>query len=258
MNKYIQVYKNYKYLLYEFVKRDIKVKYKNSTLGILWSMFNPLLTMIVLTFIFSNIFKNSIPNFPIYCLSGRLIYDFFSQATKECMLSITSKSSLIKKIYIPQYIYPISKVLSTFIIFIISLIPLIIIMIITGVKLKVTNLFIVYPLITLFFISIGIGMILATINVFFRDMQHIYSVILMLIMYMSTIFYSIDIVNPRFSWIIKLNPIYPVISVFRDFILYGRINSIINIILCLIYSVIYMILGFIVFNKNKDKFILYI
>lgn len=258
MIKSIQTYNEYKPLLYEFVKRDIKVKYKNSYLGILWSMLNPLLTMLVLTFIFSNIFRNSIPNFPVYCLAGRLIYDFFSQATNQCMISITSKSSLIKKIYIPQYIYPLSRIISTFVIFLISLVPLFVVMIITGVKLRFINLFMVYPLITLFFISLGIGMILATINVFFRDMQHIYSVILMLIMYMSAIFYSVDIVSPIFELIMQLNPIFPVISVFRDCILYGSITSNTSVVLCLVYSIFYMIIGFIVFNKNKDKFILHI
>ena len=250
MIKSIQTYNEYKPLLYEFVKRDIKVKYKNSYLGILWSMLNPLLTMLVLTFIFSNIFRNSIPNFPVYCLAGRLIYDFFSQSTRQCMTSITSKSSLIKKIYIPKYIYPLSRIMSTFIIFVV--------MIITGVKFKFINLFMVYPLITLFFISLGIGMILATINVFFRDMEHIYSVILMLIMYMSAIFYSVDIVNPLFALVMKINPIYPVIYVFRECILYGNITSIKNIILCAIYAIVYMIIGIIVFRKNQDKFILHI
>ncbi len=92
---------NYRALLWEFVKKDIKLKYRNSFLGIIWSMLNPLLIMVVLTFIFSNLFKNKIPNFPVYCLSGRLIYDFFAQATNQSMNSITGKSSLIKKIYVP-------------------------------------------------------------------------------------------------------------------------------------------------------------
>lgn len=258
MKQYIQTYKEYKPLLYEFVKRDIKVKYKNSFLGILWSMLNPLLTMLVLTFIFSNIFKNSIPNFPVYCLSGRLIYDFFAQATNQSMQSITSKSSLIKKIYIPKYIYTLSKVMSTFIIFLISLIPLFLVMILTGVKIKMINILIIYPLFTLFFISLGCGLILATINVFFRDMEHIYSVILMLIMYMSAIFYSVDIVDSFFALIMKINPIYPVIYVFRDCILYGQITSIKNVILCAIYAIVYMIIGIVVFRKNQDKFILHV
>ena len=144
MIRQIKTFHEYKSLLWEFVKRDIKLKYRNSALGILWSMLNPLLIMIVLTFIFSNIFKNSIPNFPVYCLSGRLLYDFFSQSTNQSMVSITGKSSLIKKIYVPRYLYPLSRVISSFIIFLISLIPLVVIMIVTGVKLGRMNLLIIY------------------------------------------------------------------------------------------------------------------
>jgi ABC-2 type transport system permease protein/lipopolysaccharide transport system permease protein len=148
--------------------------------------------------------------------------------------------------------------MSTFIIFLISLIPLLIVMVLTGVKLRFINLFMIYPLVSLFFISLGIGLILATVNVFFRDMQHIYSVILMLIMYMSAIFYSANIVNPTFAVVMKLNPIFPVICLFRDCILYGSISSYTNIVLSFIYSIVYMILGFVIFTKNKDKFILYV
>lgn len=257
----IQEIKNfikYKDLLWEFVKKDIKLKYRNSLLGIIWSMLNPLLIMVVLTFIFSNLFKNSIPNFPVYCLSGRLIYDFFSQSTNQSMNSITSKSSLIKKIYVPKYLYPLSRVISSFIIFLISLIPLLIIMIVTKVQVTKISILVVYPLISLFFISLGIGLILATINTFFRDMQHLYSVVLLIIMYASAIFYSADIINPKYVAILNLNPIFPVIKVFRDCILYGQITAINSWWLCAVYAIISVIVGTIIFSKNEDKFILYI
>lgn len=254
----IKTFYNYRELLWEFVKKDIKLKYRNSFLGIIWSMLNPLLIMVVLTFIFSNLFKNSIPNFPVYCLSGRLIYDFFSQSTNQCMNSITSKSSLIKKIYVPRYLYPLSRAISSFIIFLISMIPLFIIMIATKVNFTKETLFFIYPLICLFFISLGIGMILATINVFFRDMQHLYSVVLLLIMYGSAIFYSADIINPNYVRILNLNPIFPVIKVFRDCILYGRITAVYSWVLIAIYAAISMIVGVIVFYKKQDKFILHI
>lgn len=258
MNKQLKTFYNYRDLLWEFVKKDIKLKYRNSFLGILWSMLNPLLIMVVLTFIFSNLFKNKIPNFPVYCLSGRLIYDFFSQSTNQCMNSITGKSSLIKKIYVPRYLYPLSRTISSFIIFLISLIPLFCIMIITNVHFTKEMLLIIYPLICLFFISLGIGMILATINVFFRDMQHLYSVVLLIIMYASAIFYSADIINPKYVRILNLNPIFPVIKVFRDCILYGKVTAIYSWVLIAVYSVLAMIIGVIVFYKKQDKFILHI
>lgn len=245
----------YQELLWEFAKRDIKLKYRNSVLGILWSMVNPLLTMMVLTFIFSNVFRSSIPNFPVYCLAGRLLYDFFSQSTKQCMLSITGKSSLIKKIYVPLYIYPLSRVISSFIIFLISLIPLLVIMMITGVPFRTMNLLIIYPLFNLVAFSLGIGLVLATVNVFFRDMEHLYSVVLLIVMYMSAIFYSIDIINPKYLFIMRLNPVYCIISVFRDCILYGQITSRIEWQILPLYTVLTLILGSMVFYKNKNKFV---
>ena len=254
----LKTFQKYRDLLWEFVKKDIKLKYRNSVLGIIWSMLNPLLIMVVLTFIFSNLFKNEIPNFPVYCLSGRLIYDFFAQSTNQCMNSITSKSSLIKKIYVPQYIYPLSRAISSFIVFLISLIPLFIIMIVTKVEFTKFILLILYPLGCLFFISLGVGMILATINVFFRDMQHLYSVVLLVIMYASAIFYSSDIINPKYVSILNLNPIFPVIKVFRDCIFEGQITAINSWILCVLYAILSLTVGVVVFYKNKDKFILYI
>lgn len=254
----IKTFQEYRGLLWEFVKKDIKLKYRNSFLGIIWSMLNPLLIMIVLTFLFSTLFKNKIPNFPVYCLAGRLIYDFFAQSTNQSMTSITSKSSLIKKIYVPKYLYPLSRIISSFIIFLISLIPLIIIMFVTKVKITAVAMLSFYPLICLFFISLGIGLVLATVNVFFRDMQHLYSVVLMIIMYASAIFYSADIIDPRYVLILNLNPIFPVIKVFRDCVLYGKITAVNSWILCSIYAGISLILGLIIFYKKQDKFILHL
>ena len=255
MRRYICTFMKYRHLLYEFVKRDIKLKYRNSFLGIIWSMLNPLLIMVVLTFIFSNIFKNSIANFPVYCLSGRLLFDFFSQATSQSMNSIVGKSGLIKKIYVPKYLYPLSKVISSFIIFLISLMPLVIIMVVTKVPFTRMNWLIIYPLITLFFTTLGISLILSTVNVFFRDMQHLYSVLMLIIMYMSAIFYSVNIIDPNYLYILKFNPLYPIISVFRDCILNGTITSVSEWILCSFYAIATMIIGLIVFYKNQDKFI---
>lgn len=255
-----KIKKNYEYkeLLWEFSKKDIKLKYRNSGMGIIWTMLNPLLVMIVLTFVFSNLFKNSIPNFPVYCLSGRLIFNFFSQSTNQCMNSIVEKNSLIKKIYIPKYLYPLSRVISSFLIFLISLIPLICIMFITHVNWTKLILLSLYPLICLFFICLGFGLILSTINVFFRDMQHLYSVILLIMMYGSAIFYSPDIINPKYVVLLNLSPMFPVINIFRDCILYGKITNIESWILASIYAILAFIIGIIVFCKNEDKFILYI
>lgn len=258
MNTQIKTFYNYRALLWEFVKKDIKIKYRNSILGILWSMLNPLLVMLVLTFIFSNLFKNKIPNFMVYCLSGKLLYDFFSQSTNQSLRSITSKSSLIKKIYVPKYLYPLSRVLSSFIIFLISFIPLIVVMIATKVEVTWMTPLVVFPITSLFFISLGIGLLLATVNVFFRDMEHLYSIVMLVLMYMSAIFYSPDIIQQQYKFVLRFNPLFTVISVFRDCVLYGKITDVYNWILCVVYSVTAMTVGLIVFYKKQDKFILHI
>ena len=131
-------------------------------------------------------------------------------------------------------------------------------MFITHVNLTKLILLSLYPLICLFFISLGFGLILSTINVFFRDMQHLYSVILLIMMYGSAIFYSPDIINPEYVAVLNLNPIFPIINIFRDCIIYGKITSIESWILASIYALLAFIIGVIVFRKNQDKFILYI
>jgi len=254
----LRTFIDYRFLLLEFIKRDIKVKYKNSFLGIIWSILEPLLNMIVLTFIFSSMFENSIPNFPIYVLSGRLLYGFFSQSVTSCIKSITGKSSLIKKIYVPKYIYPLSSVISNFIIFLLSLTPLFIIMITSGLGPQKMNLLIIYPLGSLFFISFGLGLLLASINVFFRDLEHLFGIVLLIIMYMSAIFYSIDIIDPDYMYVMYLNPIFPPIVAFRDCILYSEISSITSWVLCLVYPILYILVGVFTFYNLQDKFILHI
>jgi ABC-2 type transport system permease protein/lipopolysaccharide transport system permease protein len=131
-------------------------------------------------------------------------------------------------------------------------------MIVMKVPITEMTLIAIFPLISLFFISLGIGLILATVNIFFRDMEHLYSVILLVIMYMSAIFYSADIINAKYIFVLKFNPIFPVISVFRDCILYGKITGSDNWVLCVVYPVIAMAIGLIAFYKNQDKFILHI
>lgn len=258
MKQQVKNFIKYRHLLYELVSRDIKVKYKNSFLGILWSMLNPLFMMIVLTIVFSAVFKNKIPNFPVYCLTGRLMYSFFSEATRFCMNSISKGGGLIRKVYIPKYLFPLSKVLSSFVTFLISLVPLFLVMIVTGVSFSKTNILIIFPLIYVLLISLGIGLIISTITVFFRDMEHLYSIILMIVMYMTPIFYPVDIISKKYLPLIKLNPIFECVKMFREVMLYGNMPTINSHLICLTYSIFYLLLGLLIFYKKQDKFIFHI
>lgn len=258
MNTYMQNFINYKDLLIELIKKDIKLKYRNSFLGILWSMINPLLLMIVLTIVFSAIFKNNIENFPVYVLTGRLIYGFFSEATSFAMDSIHANGQLIRKVYVPKYFFPLARLCSSFITSVLSLVPLVIVMVVTGMNFSWTNLMIVFPLTYVFLISLGVGLLLATITVFFRDVKHLYSVVLMLLMYMTPIFYPKEIIPSKYSMLIEINPLFEVVEMFRNVMMYDIVPSMTSHLICLAHASIYLLVGFFFFYKKQNRFIFHI
>lgn len=238
--------------------RDIKLKYRRSVLGIIWSILNPLLMMIVLTIVFSTLFKRDIKNFPVYLLTGRIMFSFYAEATNAAMVSIIKSSSLIKKVYIPKYIFPLSKTLSAFVNLIFSLVALVIVMLVTKLKFTWVILLFPLPLIYVLMFAIGIGLALSAYAVFFRDILHLYSVLLTAWTYLTPIFYPINIVPEKYRILIKLNPLYYIISCFRQIILYGKIPSFYLNLICFSIGFFSMIIGLIVFYKKQDKFILHI
>jgi ABC-2 type transport system permease protein len=258
VDRYIKNFMKYKGLLYELVMRDIKIKYRRSFLGILWSLLNPLLMMIVITIVFSNLFKFKIQNFAVYLLTGQIIFTFFSEATSTAMSSILSNGSLIKKIYIPKYIFPVSRGLSSFVNLLFSLIAIVIMLIVTKQKISWTIILFPIPLIYLLIFAIGIGLILSAFAVFFRDLLHLYGVMLIVWNYMTPIIYPEDIVPLKYKFIFIVNPLYYIIKYFREVVLYAQIPSLKLNIICLGISLFTLLIGMIVFYRKQDEFILYI
>ncbi len=255
MNTHVQNLYKYKDLFFELIKKDIKLKYRNSILGILWSMLNPLLMMVVFGIVFMALFKNEIPNFLVYVLIGRVIYQFFSESTNFAMDSIYANSQLIRKVYVPKYFFPISRVCSSFITMVIAFFPVLIMMLITGIPFRWINLLFFIPLIYLLLIATGIGLLLSSINVFFKDMKHFYSILLLVVMYMTPIFYPASIIPDQYMPIILLNPLYPIVEMFRDIVMYAQLpNSTIHL-LSFVYAILYSGLGLFVFYKTQDRFI---
>lgn len=258
MGSHFKNFIKYNNLLNQLVSRDIKVKYKKSILGILWTLLNPLLNMIVLSIVFSNIFKNNIENFPVYLITGQVIFSFFSESTNLSMDSIVVNASLIKKVYIPKYMFPLSKVMSSFVNLLFSLIAVIIIMYTMNVKIEISILFMPILFIYVFTFSLGISLILSSLNVFFRDVRHLYGVLLTAWSYLTPIFYPIDIIPIEFKWIVENNPLYVMITYFREIVLYGQIPTLQMNIDCILSCVLSLTIGAIVFYKSQDKFILHI
>lgn len=259
IKRYLKNFLRYKYLLFELVKKNIKLKYRRSYLGILWTLIEPLLTMMVLTLVFGTFFGNDDPQYPVYILCGRLLYSFFSSGSKAGLKSISSNASMIKKVYVPKYIYVISAIVSNFVTFLISLIVLVGVGAVLKVKVTPYMLQAFVPLIILFILALGAGLILATMNVFFRDIEYIWSVATMLIMYASAIFYDPSrIINSGNGWVFNINPVYMCISNFRDAILYGKPMNMTYCVTSAVVAVVVLIFGSVLFCKKQDKFILYV
>ena len=201
MKKYFKNFYKYRFLFTEIVRKNIKLQYRNSVLGMFWTFLQPLLTMIVLAFIFGNIFgrdESKVLNYPVYLLCGRLLYEFYSQATKRAMRSIRNSASVIKKVYVPKYIYPMANVASNFITFLISLLVLAVVMayymIFTDTAMRLTPYILLsfVPILILFVLCVGVGMILCTMEVFFKDVEYMYEVFCMLLFYATPIFYNVE------------------------------------------------------------------
>lgn len=258
MPYFVKNFIDHKFLLKELVLKGIKLKYRRSYLGILWSLLEPILMTIVLTIIFGTLFGNTDKLYPLYILSGRLLYTFFSNATNISLRSIRANAPMIKKVYVPKYLYILSSVIYNYIIFLISLVVLFGLAAILKVYPTVHLFKIVLPLALIFLFSFGVGMILATIGVFFRDMEYLWSVVMMVIMYTCAIFYYPErLLNSGFSWVLKYNPLYHIISMFRACI-FGEALSMFSVVYSVAVTVIIVVFGCVLFVKKQDEFILHI
>lgn len=252
-------FKKYRYLLGELVKKDIKLKYRNSVLGFVWTLLEPLLTMIVLTVVFQKMLGRTVQYFPVFVLCGRLLYSYFSNGTKLALKSIRRNSSMIRKVYVPKYIYPLASALSGFITFLLSLIVLIGVAAWQDLKPTWHLVEAFVPLLTILVMTIGVGFILATLDVFFRDAEYLWGVILMLIMYASAIFYDPQnlLSDPSLAWILKFNPLFCIVQNFRNAI-FGDPMNVKYAIYSAGFAVVTLVVGVFMFYKKQDKFVLYI
>lgn len=248
----------YRSLLYELVIRDIKIRYRRSVLGLLWTLLNPILMMAVMSVVFSHLFRFEIDNFPIYFFTGNILFTFMTEATTNSLNAVIGSSSLIKKVYIPKYLFPLSKSIASGVNLFFSYIAMMIVMLVTGVEFSGTMLLTPLLIIYIMMFAVGLGLILSTMMVFFRDTAHLYSVVTLAWMYLTPIFYPANLLSEKSALILKINPMYYYIEYFRNIVLYGKIPTIMDNLACLSIGIIFTIVGIFVFYKKQDKFILYI
>ena len=261
----INNFKKYSFLMSQMIMRDFKVKYKRSVLGVVWSLLYPVLMMAVMALVFSNMFKFKVEgvNYLVYLMIGLVFFNYFNEASTTAMSSVITNFSLINKVYIPKYIFPLSKCLFVGINFLLTLIPLLIIIVFTGTPetrciINVYYLLIPIAFVCMFLFTVGIGFILSAIAVFFRDILYIYGIIMTIWTYFTPIFYDLSILPVKLQALFKLNPLYQFINFVRTIVLYNQLPSFGNFLGCIFYGVFIFLIGCIVFKKNQDKFIYYI
>jgi ABC-type polysaccharide/polyol phosphate export permease len=205
----------YRDLLWSLAHRDLTIRYKRSTLGFLWTMLNPLLTMLVLTIVFSNLFRFQIPHYPVYLLSGMLLYNFFQWSTSQAIHSIIWGGGLMSKIYLPKTIFVAAACLVSLINLLLAMIPLALIIILSHCSFSPALLFLPVSIALAFIFALGIGLIVATLAVFFADIADIYNVSLTVLTYLTPLFYPISVVPKKYLVLIYINPMYYFVELFR-------------------------------------------
>jgi ABC-2 type transport system permease protein len=272
--KSLQVFKHYSYLLRQLVARDFKVKYKRSVLGVAWSVLNPLFTMVILDLVFQNIFNMGsypeITSYPVYLLTGLVLFNYFSEATSLCNGAVVTNFNLLTKVYIPKYIFPLSKALSSAVNLLFSLIALYLIFIeemirMGTVHLSFVHFFLIYDLACFVLFTIGIGLIISTFTVFFRDMFYIWGVVLTAWNYLTPIMYPVSMITKSHNqvanimkFVFKINPLYYYVTYARDVVLNNMIPSLKWNFLILGIAVFFALVGALIFRAKQDKFIYHI
>lgn len=247
-------------LLKNLVSKDFKIKYRRSVLGVAWSVLNPLLTMLVITTVFGKLLKIEMANFATYYIVGFAIWNFFSEATSNSLTSVLNSASLIKKVYIPKYIFPIEKCVFSIVNFLFTLIAVVIVMLFQRFVPCVTTLLIPIPVLYCFVFVCGASLFLSAATVYFRDIQHLYSVFLTLLMYLTPIIYPKEMLEEHtfILNIVNANPITHYVEYFRNLVMYNTVPDLQENLICIAMSLGMLLIGAGVFKKAQGKFILHI
>ncbi|MCR5664031.1 MAG: ABC transporter permease [Oscillospiraceae bacterium] len=250
-----------RFLLRQLIGRDFKVKYRRSVLGVAWSLLYPLLTMGVMAVVFSRMFRVSVPgvSYPAYLLTGIVFFNYFSEASNLAMSSVLSNAGLIGKVYLPKYVFPLSKCLFVGINFLLTLIPLYAVLLLSGTGVNPWHLLLPYPALCLFFFTLGVGLLLSTAAVFLRDTLYIYGVLLTLWTYATPLFWDLSMIgSPFFRRLLRFNPLFQFIHFARTVTLHAACPSPANFAGCFLSAAAALCLGAAVFRRWQDRFAYYL
>ena len=255
----IQKLIRHRFLFEELVKRDFKKKYKRTVLGMLWSIISPLLTLAVIAAVFSQFFGRTINHFVIYVFCGNLIFAYFSDATTGGMRSLMANSGIFTKVDVPKYMFLLSRNVQAFINFLLTLgVFFLFVALEPGLSFRWSFFLLLYPIVCLTLFNIGVGMVLSALYVFFRDIEYLYSVFTLLLMYLSAIFYSIEAFALEKQYLFYANPVYVYIRYFRKIVIENDIPELSFHLLCAFYALVMLGIGCWMYKKYNHKFLYYV
>ena len=240
--------------LWELFKRDLKKKYYKSVLGVLWTLLNPLLMMLVMTLIFSTLFRRSIEHYPVYYLCAYILLNFNNVATSQALGCLTANGDLLRKIHVPAYLFCLSTVAVNGFTLVLSLVPLLVVALFSGLPLTPWLLLVPFPLLYVLLFTTGLSLLLSTVGVFFRDMTYLYGIITTVWTYLTPMFYPLSIVPERFRFLWELNPLYHYVEILRDLVLYQVMPASRTLLIATGYSPLFLGLGVWVFRRYQDRF----
>jgi ABC-type polysaccharide/polyol phosphate export permease len=244
----------YKELVVQFVSRSIKTRYKRSVLGVVWTLLNPLLTTIILTIVFSSVFRFQMEHYAVYVLSGLLTWNFFSSTTSAAMGEMVWSGNLLSRIYVPKSVFAVSAIGTGLVNLVFSLIPLILIAVFLRVPIRPALLVLPIAIVLLSLFALGVGLLLATAAVYFADMVPVYNVLLTIWMYATPIIYPIEVVPPHLAWILKLNPLYYLLETLRKPLFEGVTPDFQTWLIAAGSAFLALILGGLIFTAKSDEY----
>jgi ABC-2 type transport system permease protein len=244
----------YRDLLWALVKRDLTVRYKRSMLGFFWTMLNPLLTMLVMAVVFSSVFRFPAEHYAVYLLSGLLLWNFFSQSTVQAIGNLVWGGDLVNKIYLPKSVFVVSAVGVGLVNWLFALVPLALIMLVTGQPFSTALLCVPVSILVAVLFTTGAGLLVATLAVYFSDMVNVYQVGLTILMYLTPIVYPVSVVPTQYQILLRLNPLYYFVEIFRQPIYDGRIPEAGVWAVGTILALGMLTLGWWVFTAKADEF----
>jgi ABC-type polysaccharide/polyol phosphate export permease len=244
----------YRDLIFLLVRRDLTARYKRSVFGIAWTMLNPLGMMIVLSIVFSQIFRVKIENFPAYVLSGLIAWNFFAQSSSSAIYALVWGGDLLQRIYIPRSTFAISSIGTGLINLLLSLVPLILVMVVISTPLHWTILLSLVAMILLGLFSLGVGLLISTIGIYFYDVVEMYAIILMAWFYITPIIYTLDLLPANLQRLLLLNPMTPLVELFRSLVFYGNLPTLQSWLVSIGVALGTFLLGWLVFTSKSDEF----